>query len=749
MIHVTRGIIPTALRRAASVERRAAGQFYRRRLSARSKSRFHFKLYRHSLIRSALGTLFLGKCAFCERPAEAQLQVSHFRPMSDAVGRDGTVHHDAYWWLGMEWENMYLSCSDCIKERGTRFPILREQSRTRQPGSEKMESPLLIDPCEDDPNLFLHFPWDGEGVVEARRDVAGGLSERGRVTIEQFGLNRPTLISQRQTKAREIKTSLSKLTQRLALKAKNVFLRSAITGNIARKLASLSDPRYEFAGMALQLIGQWFWRLSKDNQSQLKRVRSIWLKIKSAVSSVDPGVLRTRSTLISRLEQSILTSGLLGVSQWIRRVEIENFKSIKSLDVTFSEPASVDWPWVLLLGENASAKTTFLEAIALTLAGSQYANSLGIPASSFVRRTPSNLDQLPEHGLPGHGSVRVHLAKGNAPIVMSFQQGSRKFTHSPRRPPVLLLGYGAIRLFPRKQNSTLIGNARNTHIRNLFNPFTPLSDPHAWILDKSEVKDDEFGTISVALARLLPEAKENFLWRTETQVGVHFAGRRHEIRELSNGYQTIIALALDIYRGLRHGFKSMEIAEGIVLVDELGEHLHPKWKKSIVADLRKVFPRVQFIVSTHDPLCLRGIRDGEVVLMRRRRDHTIAAVTDLPSIEGMRTDQILTSPFFGLESLYDDSTNSLFKSYFALLGKRKRNEQQARRLIRLRKQVNEIESLGHSPRERLMLKAIDIYLVKERRITSSLQRERVRRRLADELANALVGVTHDSHSSPR
>lgn len=51
---------------------------------------------------------------------------------------------------------------------------------------------------------------------------------------------------------------------------------------------------------------------------------------------------------------------------------------------------------------------------------------------------------------------------------------------------------------------------------------------------------------------------------------------------------------------------------GIVLIDELDLHLHPRWQRHVVEDLRRMFPEVQFIATTHSPFVVQSLRDGEL-----------------------------------------------------------------------------------------------------------------------------------------
>jgi hypothetical protein len=52
---------------------------------------------------------------------------------------------------------------------------------------------------------------------------------------------------------------------------------------------------------------------------------------------------------------------------------------------------------------------------------------------------------------------------------------------------------------------------------------------------------------------------------------------------------------------------------GIVLIDELDLHLHPQWQRRVVSDLRRLFPKVQFIATTHSPFIVQTLQQGELI----------------------------------------------------------------------------------------------------------------------------------------
>lgn len=91
-----------------------------------------------------------------------------------------------------------------------------------------------------------------------------------------------------------------------------------------------------------------------------------------------------------------------------------------------------------------------------------------------------------------------------------------------------------------------------------------------------------------------------------------------KISQLSDGYRAILGLAIDLARRMAQanhilGIKRREVKNplsfpAIVIIDEIDLHLHPAWQQSVLQDLMRVFPRVQFIVTTHSPQVLSTVR---------------------------------------------------------------------------------------------------------------------------------------------
>ena len=270
-------------------------------------------------------------------------------------------------------------------------------------------------------------------------------------------------------------------------------------------------------------------------------------------------------------------------------------------------------------------------------------------------------------------------------------------------------------------------------------------DPVHWLvkLAKGPANDRaDFDYAARALAALLPGTPRQWRFRAvRKDIVVDPEG---PLGQLSDGYQSVIALACDMMATVHHSFHgSMEATEGIVLIDELGAQLHPQWKMRLTKVFRQAFPRLQCIATTHDPLCLRGLRNGEVVALEKTARGRVFTRTDLPPIEGMRVDQILQSEYFGLRSAMDPDIEAQFEKMYRLKAKPPQvlTPKQRKDLAQLEEHLAPYEVLGSTRTERLMLSEITRFLARERGLPEKSARDR-------EWAKAQGQIAKRLHTGP-
>ena len=95
-------------------------------------------------------------------------------------------------------------------------------------------------------------------------------------------------------------------------------------------------------------------------------------------------------------------------------------------------------------------------------------------------------------------------------------------------------------------------------------------------------------------------------------------GRTLPFRMLSDGFRNMLGMVADIaYRAAvlnpQLGSEAAQKTPGIVLIDEIDLHLHPKWQRRVVEDLRATFPALQFVATTHSPFIVQSLREGELI----------------------------------------------------------------------------------------------------------------------------------------
>ena len=615
-----------------------------------------------------LEELFHDKCAYCESHLQTVAfgVVEAFRPKS------------IYWWLAYEWENMLLSCEVCNVAKANRFPIMGKVAKPGVRGRDLLaEQPLLLDPCLDLPEEHLAFKERGEVV---------GLTPRGEASIDVLHLNRSGLVDARR---RAIENAL--------LFAKRYFFN--VTPRRAEEfheeLSGFIDEKREYAGAVRQALramsenagytlSEAVWTpVLREIQKNTRKVSAHEIREadKNAAQLMD--AQRRYSVESPNREQKNLYKRS---AKRIEQIEFDNFRVFESLELSMPQVTRNYETWLMLIGENGLGKTSILQGLALALMGQKRANQLGLDARQCVRRASG----------VRRGCVRVSVT-GVGDIKLSFNSNSPRFLVDPPEPKIPLRGYGATRLLPR-QLGRKASRDRYIRVTNLFDPTVPLSDANAWLLRQKHAVSEAFEEVRDAFSKLVPD--EAILTEDHGKITLSTKHGEHRLSELSAGYEATLALIVDIAIGTSGQWTSIQEAEGIVLLDEVEAHLHPQWRLTIVDGLRKAFPHLFFIATTHDPLCLKGLDDGEIDVLRRNEQGTVVAETHMPSVHDLPADQILTSELFDLPSTRNAASPIAIARFSTLLAKPRRSQAEEDELGRLQEHIAAQFSAALTPMQR-------------------------------------------------
>ncbi|MGH2921568.1 MAG: AAA family ATPase, partial [Gaiellaceae bacterium] len=136
------------------------------------------------------------------------------------------------------------------------------------------------------------------------------------------------------------------------------------------------------------------------------------------------------------------------------------------------------------------------------------------------------------------------------------------------------------------------------------------------------------------------------------------------------------------------------------------------------------------------------------VVLRRGPDGKVFKIADLPSVQGLRVDQLLTSEHFGLNSTIEPALDRLFKRYYELKGLWKLSAADKKELKALEEQLADRRELGRTRREQLVLEAADEYLATETRPAGDGERRELREATKKRIAK-IWASTEPAEGPPR
>lgn len=379
----------------------------------------------------------------------------------------------------------------------------------------------------------------------------------------------------------------------------------------------------------------------------------------------------------------------------LQKVSLADVRGFERLELSFDVPEVETGQWAIFLGMNGSGKTSILRAIAMALSGDDVVQGLLArlgSASPMVRigaleariRIECPADDLPELRLgPG---VSGDLLKQSRP-------GWRE------RP--FVVAYGC------RRGSALGGAAREVNtdsplsaVETLFEEGTGLVHAETWLkerklasLDEDEGEKAFYRAIEATLvgeggkAGLLPGVTAIHVSADGVEVEGPAVGKI-PFGALSDGYLTTAGWILDMIARWSEDVRRRGVAldgdfrarmTGVAIVDEIDLHIHPRWQRDVIDHVREHFPRMTFIVTTHNPLTLLGARRGEIyVLERDEAGRVTAAQRDLPP--GADAESVLTGEWFGLASTLDRETLEKLEQHRRLLRDGKGAEPEAKEL---------------------------------------------------------------------
>lgn len=453
---------------------------------------------------------------------------------------------------------------------------------------------------------------------------------------------------------------------------------------------------------------------------------------------------------------------------YLKRFQIERIKCFDAIDLHFPHNDNDYSGWIVLLGSNGTGKSTLLQAMALTLIGplagqrllqpQGWVSSGSKPAYGSLTSEIVKGEQDSQVGQPRKKPYEVTFAvTGNEEVTFDEQpydqpqlvlqaDGKQRKAlisgpYGAKRPGWFCCGYGPFRRLSggdAAEAKLVYSSGAEARFATLFRESAALTMCQDWLtqlysrsIDPSNPEKQRsaevFEIVREVIDRLLPGTVRIEKIDTTTVYFHTIGGAVVPVPDLSDGYRSFLALAVDILRHIVESSDNLSAlvqgrsegvqitVEGVVLIDEADAHLHPLWQRSIGFELRRVFPRIQFIVTTHSPFVAQAATDNGLIVLRPGESGRVEAIRPVETVKGWRADQILTSPLFDLTGTRDQETEELISEHADLVAKREWNQLSGadqKRLTRLEGQLSERitapgESLEERNRQEEMMKFVD------------------------------------------
>jgi predicted ATP-binding protein involved in virulence len=310
----------------------------------------------------------------------------------------------------------------------------------------------------------------------------------------------------------------------------------------------------------------------------------------------------------------------------LKYLSVKNYQGIQSLTLN---NLPNDAQWIFLTGENGYGKTSILRAIAKGLLGDEELVAQidkNTKIISVINSLGVNLPHLIEKGKINYNNASINI-----------------------------VGYGIARF-------------NQSDDRNYGNAYTLFEDNGTLLsIEKLLLTADEptFEKIKTIFKRIIPNLVDIKKVKNNGFYEIHYQEKNEKgdtfdsvkLNDLAAGYRGIITMIGDMMRRFNNYMeKSFEEVTGIVIIDEFDAHLHPKYQYELPKLLSTVFPKIQFIVSTHSPIPLLGVEPNTAVVLTVNRTKelgiTVDRLDDDIDIDRLSANALLTSDIFGFKTIF-------------------------------------------------------------------------------------------------
>lgn len=341
---------------------------------------------------------------------------------------------------------------------------------------------------------------------------------------------------------------------------------------------------------------------------------------------------------------------------YIADIETLSYKNFNEItNINFKKENGEIYPWTIFLGNNGTGKTNLLKVLSC-----MEAKQIDIENGFKNIRTA----YLPKNIEVQH-KININLEYENNLIKWHSSRYEKRGSQSAYIQNEILFfevyAYGVNRKSSRKtklsSDDTIENNA------TLFNHNISLINLEEWLLQTDYAVKNGQKTAQKRLdlikeiitGAIFPELQD-FRFQTDEKLNNSVEFKTEEgwfqFDDLAYGYQSTLSWIVDFCKKMfdRYPKSSNPLKEpAIVLIDEIDLHLHPEWQRNITQILSNLFPKTQFIATTHSPIVVQSLEEANVYILNKEAKNV--SITRMPNktFRGWSVEDILNK-VMGLKS---------------------------------------------------------------------------------------------------
>jgi predicted ATP-binding protein involved in virulence len=337
----------------------------------------------------------------------------------------------------------------------------------------------------------------------------------------------------------------------------------------------------------------------------------------------------------------------------IKNIDFQNFKPFKRVNIDLNASFNI------IIGKNMSGKTSVLDGLSVAM-GAFFLGMSGGTVKDIAKEDihlntyQYSLEEQTPVCIVAKGVVDGNHIEWNRELHSIDKSKTTRYSASKIKNIAKKLNEqrqagAAIKLpllvyYPTSRNWRKIKeknnkseitdiDSRKEGYKSWYNPDYSIQMVLEWFRDmqlatiqpngkEASSKDSiELKVLRTCIVNCIENAKDIFFDWKRKELSLEWQDdRKIPVSRLSHGVKNMFAIIADIaYRCLRlnpHlGLETAKETEGIILIDEIDAHLHPSWQLTIVDKLKKTFPKIQFIVTTHSPLIIGSADVNELLIL--------------------------------------------------------------------------------------------------------------------------------------